>query len=295
MDEPVADISPPQADSTIPANDLVARDVQCPMCGYNLRGLIEPRCPECGFTFLWVELMDPARWVHAYVFEHHPHRNVWSFFKTLIGGLWPGRFWDSLTPSQPSRPPRLGVYCAITIVLGFCGTIAEVVASAVDAHAYVAGGRGTLGTWWRAVRFGTSNGPQIGTLAVLALALPTWSLLTYWTMMIFGTSMRIAKVNPIHVTRCIIYCQDLCVWSGLFIAGAAATVPVWSSHYSRSTIIVPALAATLTSIIVFAYRMCQAYRLYMRFHRPVATVVATQLIVGLIAINIIAFWLASRW
>src|SRR5262245_37722664 len=27
---------------------LVGRDAKCPVCGYNLRGLFEPRCPECG-------------------------------------------------------------------------------------------------------------------------------------------------------------------------------------------------------------------------------------------------------
>jgi hypothetical protein len=293
VDEPVADIPAPPADSTIPANDLVARDVQCPMCGYNLRGLIEPRCPECGFTFLWVELMDPARWVHAYVFEHHPHRNVWSFFKTLIGGLWPGRFWDSLTPSQPSRPGRLWLYCAVTVLLGFAGVITAIVAATVKGHAGVWGGRGTLETWRRALR-SAINDSEVVTLAVLALLLPAWSLLTYWTMMIFGTSMRIAKVNPIHVTRCIIYCQDLCVWSGLFVAVAAATLPIWSRTHLRSEVIVPAVAATLTSILFFAYRMCRAYRLYMRFRHAAATVLATQVIVGLVVINFALFWLVSR-
>jgi hypothetical protein len=293
VDEPVADISPPPVDSTVPANDLVTRDVQCPMCAYNLRGLIEPRCPECGFTFLWVELMDPARWVHAYVFEHHPHRNVWSFFKTLIGGLWPGRFWDSLTPSQPSRPGRLWLYCAITVVLALSGVIVETVAVTVDAHGYAGGGRGTFESWGRALRY-AMNDSQVIALAVLALLLPAWSLLTYWTMMIFGTSMRIAKVNPIHVRRCIIYCQDLCVWSGLFVAVAAATLPIWSRTHLRSEVILPAVAAMLTSILLFAFRMSQAYRLYMRFRHAAATVVATQVIVGLVVINVLLFWLVSR-
>jgi len=27
---------------------LAGRDVPCPLCGYNLRGLTSPRCPECG-------------------------------------------------------------------------------------------------------------------------------------------------------------------------------------------------------------------------------------------------------
>ena len=33
----------------------------CPRCGYNLTGLAEPRCPECGGEFLWAELRNNAR------------------------------------------------------------------------------------------------------------------------------------------------------------------------------------------------------------------------------------------
>lgn len=42
------------SDNPVPSDDesliafLSERDVQCPVCQYNLRGLIRPRCPECG-------------------------------------------------------------------------------------------------------------------------------------------------------------------------------------------------------------------------------------------------------
>jgi hypothetical protein len=39
---------------------LRARDVTCPLCGYNLRGLEQPRCPECGRELvLSVGLTEP--------------------------------------------------------------------------------------------------------------------------------------------------------------------------------------------------------------------------------------------
>ena len=63
--------------------------LHCPMCDYDLRGQIEPRCPECGYRFDWDELRDPTRRVHQYLFELHPERNVWSFVRTLLGGLRP--------------------------------------------------------------------------------------------------------------------------------------------------------------------------------------------------------------
>ena len=39
---------------------LCDRDVECPLCRYNLRGLTVPRCPECGNRLrLWVSVVDP--------------------------------------------------------------------------------------------------------------------------------------------------------------------------------------------------------------------------------------------
>src|SRR5438067_674590 len=94
-------------------------DVHCPLCDYNLRGLAEPRCPECGAKFDWDELRNPARRLHPYLFEHHPERNIRSLFRTLIGGLMPGRFWKTLLPVQPSRPRRLIAYWLLCLLLVF--------------------------------------------------------------------------------------------------------------------------------------------------------------------------------
>ena len=29
----------------------ITENIECPLCLYNLRGLTEPRCPECGYQF----------------------------------------------------------------------------------------------------------------------------------------------------------------------------------------------------------------------------------------------------
>ncbi|MFI4860535.1 MAG: hypothetical protein ACIAXF_07645 [Phycisphaerales bacterium JB063] len=43
------DETPAPQDETQALLDYVAeREVACPRCGYNLRGLTQPRCPECG-------------------------------------------------------------------------------------------------------------------------------------------------------------------------------------------------------------------------------------------------------
>ncbi|MCA9255136.1 MAG: hypothetical protein KDA33_05835, partial [Phycisphaerales bacterium] len=55
------------------------QEIVCPLCEYNLRGLSEARCPECGSEYTWAELQDERRKGHPYLFEHHPERNFWSF------------------------------------------------------------------------------------------------------------------------------------------------------------------------------------------------------------------------
>lgn len=74
----------------------ISQEIHCPLCTYNLHGLNEARCPECGYRFEWSEILDPDPRPHPYLFEHHPEKDVRSFLQTLVGGLRPGRFWGSL-------------------------------------------------------------------------------------------------------------------------------------------------------------------------------------------------------
>src|SRR6185369_5341829 len=49
---------------------LAGRDVACPKCGYNLRGLKQGQCPECGREIEWSDIPGnerPMRWlIHAF-------------------------------------------------------------------------------------------------------------------------------------------------------------------------------------------------------------------------------------
>jgi hypothetical protein len=104
-----------------PVWSVISDTIRCPLCRYDLRGLIEPRCPECGYRFNWPELLDPARRAHRFLFEQHPERNVRSFARTLIGHLLPRRFWRSIRPEQPVIVRRLILYwilLGVTVVTG---------------------------------------------------------------------------------------------------------------------------------------------------------------------------------
>ena len=118
-----------------PVATALEEDIHCPLCNYNLRGLNNPRCPECGFAFTWDELLDQHRRMHPYLFEHHPERNAWSFFKTLRGAQRPRGFWTTLSPVQASRPRRLFAYAfsvnGVFLILLAIGWSASVVAISV--------------------------------------------------------------------------------------------------------------------------------------------------------------------
>src|SRR5688572_3879237 len=103
--------APSSLPSTSPPDwSRIGRDVICPLCEYNLRGLTEPRCPECGYRFEWHDVFNSDRYQHPFLFEHHPERNIWSFVRTLVGTLLPVRFWESVQPTLPLRARRLIIY-----------------------------------------------------------------------------------------------------------------------------------------------------------------------------------------
>jgi hypothetical protein len=62
----MSNVEPTPPDSTRASNEtflrtwLIDRDEPCPLCGYNLRGLTSPRCPECWQALrLSVSLAEP--------------------------------------------------------------------------------------------------------------------------------------------------------------------------------------------------------------------------------------------
>ena len=102
------------ADPAAPDWAALRVDLTCPLCGYSLRGLTEPRCPECGFAFSWAELLDERRDRHPWLVEHaRPGRRARAFVATYWRSAFPRRFWRSVTPANPVRLGRLLAYWAV--------------------------------------------------------------------------------------------------------------------------------------------------------------------------------------
>lgn len=305
-----------------PEWDSIQEEILCPLCDYNLRGLIEPRCPECGYRFEWVDLLDPRRQRHPFAFEHHPERKVWSAWKTARGLLSPKIFWQSLHPVQPSYPWRLIQYWLLTVGIllmadlysAAAGTAAvaranagQITSSRAFMAAYFASPKGaaeanrivqrygsvqaflnqrysTVPDYWAAAKW-------IVVLAIrtcpMMLALVAWPWLTILTLLLFRISMAQRKVRAIHVMRCVLYNQDaLCLTAiSIVLVWRLATNSGRLSFLAVGALIVAALGAAAVAEAIFAYRIAVAYARYLRFDHPYSTILASQIISALVALT----------
>ena len=275
-------LTPAVAVAPAPAPAADAAPIPCPLCEYDLRGLTDPRCPECGYRFEWDELSDPKRRFHPYLFEHHPNRNGWSFVRTLAGGLAPRRFWSTLYPTQPSRPRRLLAYWVLT---------ALPLVAAVAVHAWLnltgvlaAQSRGGVPRvpWGRTALWAASVDLGGGATALVGLMCLTWPWLTLAALLVFQVSLRRARLRSSHVLRCVLYSGDVVFWLAPFVALVALFMwvgSVWPppSPFGDAWPLVPAGLMLLVN-----YRLLTAYRHYLRFDHAGATVAASQVMVGLV-------------
>jgi hypothetical protein len=139
-----------------------------------------------------------------------------------------------------------------------------------------------------------------GHAQVTAFAL-LWPWATFLSLMVFRASMRRARVRAVHVLRCVIYTADVAA-----LAAAAVCVTwffydrwlggTWSATWWRfgSARGVPIVVAVL--FMILTYRLWIAYRRYLRFEHALATAIASQLMIALLTLKLIAdFYSATRW
>jgi hypothetical protein len=273
-------------------------EILCPLCEYNLRGLSEPRCPECGYTFAWIDLLDPQRRVHPYLFEQHPERNSWSFWRTLVGGFAPWTFWTKFKPSQPSNARRLRIYATI-VAAAFVLTGPGMVwlPEYVVNRSSTSGFYSTFSYRDQHLDIGIADFSLTydDTLILSTALVLLWPLATFATLMIYRASMRRAKVQPVHVMRCVIYSADAALAVGLVAAG----VVHWSLMrflyfhvgYDIDTPLLVLAGSVAVWLALFIVRLLFAYRNYLKFAHAAAAVLCTQviLLMVLLLIMLVAF------
>jgi hypothetical protein len=250
-------------------------DLHCPLCDYNLRGLTEPRCPECGHAFDWDELRFRRDCVHPYLFEHHPERPVGAFLRTLVvGGLRPMKFWRTLRPIHDTRRRRIIAYAVCTALLAVSVTLVTCVVTAVwlsdlfESHLVDTGS--ALEALWMCVR---ALAPPRAVLCLLA-----WPWATLAVFSIFFVSLHRAKVRYDHVLRCAVYSADAVVWVAPFLV-LVLLAPRPRRYVGFDWEDLAVTAVVTVGLLWMALRLVVASKRYLNFRQSVIIALLTQVIV----------------
>lgn len=115
---------------------IVDLELKCSGCGYDLRGLPEARCPECGLSFDRDFGGDWNKQELRWFFEDRPA--LWSFVGTALMVWWPGGFWRRVGERRPVRRRRVVAFSIISLVVPMVlGVLMWGVGSMVDEWASV--------------------------------------------------------------------------------------------------------------------------------------------------------------
>jgi hypothetical protein len=196
----------------------LSNDVFCPLCAYNMRGLNQPRCPECGTQYLWSELLDPRGRKHPFLFEHHSDRNWGSALRTLRAGLRPQEFWSTMHPMQTISLSRLFTYAGVTFVSMCMIYGGAVVAQQLAQSAIGRGANGTgLSSGLRNLSIVDATTVRIASTDFLVVCLTPLmcGLFVFLTYMVFGMSMKRARIKRAHIARTVVYAFDVVIWLAL--------------------------------------------------------------------------------
>lgn len=266
---------------------LVQKDPCCPLCSYNLRGLIDPQCPECGYRFVWPEILTASETRHPYLYEHHPERNVRSFLRTIIAGTMPRRFWRTLTARHAIDLARQQSYYVATVCVPLVVALPAVVLWATFTVFLTSSGRfasSRLPRSWTIVAQVVDVihiGPFWPRFGMVATAI-LWPWITFASLMIFRGSMRRAAVTAGHVCRCVVYCFDFTV----LVAIVAMIWPPDIPYFDWNEFALNVVGTSLIIVPVGFYRMGSACRNYLRISHPYLTALASPLVTLLL----IAMW-----
>lgn len=139
---------------------LTDSGLRCPSCEYNLTGLAEPRCPECGkpidpkklyllqvaepvpfnlwetslnrldgyLLTVWEVLFSPSRFAQSMPGRHDKHAaNRFAAVNHIFGGIGPALIVELLIPSlgRSGDPPRVAFFLAAWVAVLFLATLCE--------------------------------------------------------------------------------------------------------------------------------------------------------------------------
>jgi len=252
-------------------------EIECPMCDYNLRGLTEPRCPECGYAFAWTDLTDPTRRRHPYLFELQNRRRVRAYFKTVTRDFEPNRFWKSVHAIQPVRGFLLAVYACIGILITLLPTLAL---PWIELPGRFGAWNRATAPWYENVEYFLYHQQRL--IAYFSIVMAIYPALTALSLLVFQQSMRRAHVRSGHAMRCAIYSSDAIFWYGLWQIGMILLASMFWQIAAVQNIAPALLIGIVGTIVLTTLRLRSAYAYYMKFPHALAIALLTQTIVLLL-------------
>jgi hypothetical protein len=114
-----------------------------------------------------------------------------------------------------------------------------------------------------------------------------WPWATYQTLRIFWLSMRRARINSTHVLRCVGYSFDFAFPAGLALVASGTGVLLANQRSLPGWAAGGLLLLVILGPLWGMARLYAAYKLYLRFEHPFMVVLASQVIVGLLAANLV--------
>jgi hypothetical protein len=125
------------------ATAVAQEGIDCPRCGYDLRGMVERwreacpidgRCGECGLHFAWGELFSQRAYMPDWCVEVAPPR--WlpvAGAATLMMAFAPWKLWSSIRLTFPLKARRLAAYAVGLMAVCY---VLFVAANGVAMHEY---------------------------------------------------------------------------------------------------------------------------------------------------------------
>ncbi|MCP3905204.1 MAG: hypothetical protein GY715_16385 [Planctomycetes bacterium] len=199
--------------------DQAPKTALCPRCGYDLRGEVATwrrscplvgRCIECGMDLRWAEVFSHAG--HPWLFEAEwRFRPLQRIASTITHAFTPRRFWSQVRLTGPIRlaPPIL-VLLAIILVFLTVTVVTETLAVYDFVNVW---GSLVEFTWWDAVLMAGPRAPtrvfeQGPGAMVMLVGMPL-------AFLVIPTTLREARVRPVHVLRIWLYSLVVPILIGL--------------------------------------------------------------------------------
>jgi hypothetical protein len=244
--------------------------LRCPRCGYDLRMLPQPRCPECGLQFEWAELVTAAQDSLAGPFFEYQWRRrpVSSFLGTIGRAMFPWWLWRrTRLTAEPRVVPLLAVVILTVLLHAICYVSSRLLLLGVWGYwSGLYSPRGWAGAL-RALR-GNVTAWAAETTVLLAGGLAVWL-----SLQVFRQTMSRHRVRQRQILRMVVWAwAGMVAWRSLVlllyaIAGVGldrfVRLPYWFWSLDRrlSTI------AETTSLLCFIASLLLGLTTYLKLRR----------------------------